>query len=131
MPERPRGLVLDQIHIRDLLVHAIIGINPGERVNPQDVLINATLYVDTRQAAESDDMNDSVNYSTITKAMYAHTESAAPGLVEKLAGDLVRICFETDDRIQEIELTVEKPGAVTFTRSVGVTIRRSRVEVLG
>jgi dihydroneopterin aldolase/D-erythro-7,8-dihydroneopterin triphosphate epimerase len=123
--------LLDKIHIRDLLVHAIIGINPDERVEPQDVLVNATLYLDTRPAAESDDMEDSVNYSTITKAMYAHTETAAPGLVEKLAADLVRICFETDRRIAEVELTVEKPGAVTFTRSVGVTIRRARTEVIG
>ena len=123
--------VLDKIHIRDLLVHAIIGINPVERVTPQDVLVNATLFFDTRRAGQSDDMNDSINYSTITKAMYAHIESAAPGLVEKLVADLARICFETDERIEEVEITAEKPGAVTFTRSVGVTIHRTREEVMG
>ena len=122
---------LDQIHIRDLLVHAIIGINPVERVMPQDVLVNATLFFDTRTAGESDDMDDSINYSTITKAMYGHVESAQPGLVEKLVADLARICFETDERIEAVEITAEKPGAVTFTRSVGVTIHRTRDEVLG
>ncbi len=122
---------LDRIHIRDLLVHAIIGINPDERVTPQDVLVNATLYFDTRAAGESDAMEDSVNYSTITKAMYAHIESSKPGLVEKLVADLARICFETDGRIEEVEITAEKPGAVTFTRSVGVTIHRTRAEVIG
>lgn len=122
---------LDQIHIRDLLVHAIIGINPDERVTPQDVLVNVTLFVDTRAAGVSDDMNDSVNYSTITKAMKAHIETAEPGLVERLVADLARICFETDGRIEAVEITAEKPGAVTFTRSVGVTIRRDRPEVMG
>jgi dihydroneopterin aldolase/D-erythro-7,8-dihydroneopterin triphosphate epimerase len=122
---------LDQIHIRDLLVHAIIGINPDERVTPQDVLVNVTLFVDTRAAGVSDDMNDSVNYSTITKAMKAHIETAEPGLVERLVADLARICFETNGRIEEVEITAEKPGAVTFTRSVGVTIRRDRAEVMG
>jgi len=122
---------LDQIHIRDLLVHAIIGINPDERVTPQDVLVNATLFVDTRAAGMSDDMGDSVNYSTITKAMKAHIETAEPGLVERLVADLARICFETDRRVEEVEITAEKPGAVTFTRSVGVTIRRDRAEVMG
>ena len=123
--------MLDRIHIRDLLVHAIIGINPDERINPQDVLVNATLFFDTRAAGVSDDMSDSINYSTITKAMYAHIESAKPGLVEKLVADLARICFETDERIEEVEITAEKPGAVTFTRSVGVSIYRTRAEVLG
>lgn len=122
---------LDRILIKDLLVHAIIGINPDERVNPQDVLVNAVLFVDTRAAGMSDAMDDSVNYSTITKAMYRHIENSTPGLVEKLAADLARICFETDKRIEEVEITVEKPGAVTFTRSVGVTIRRSREEAVG
>jgi len=123
--------MLDRIHIRDLLVNAIIGINPDERVTPQDILMNATLLVDTRAAGESDRMDDSVNYSTVTKAMYAHIESSRPGLIEKLVADLARVCFETDDRIEEVEITAEKPGAVTFTRSVGVTIRRTRAEVMG
>ena len=122
---------LDKIHIRDLTVHAIIGINPLERTNPQDVVVNATLFVDTRQAGVSDKMDDSVNYSTITKAMYAHIDSSAPGLVERLVADLARICFQADDRIQEVEITAGKPGAVTFARSVGVTIRRTRAEVIG
>ena len=116
---------LDEIHIRDLRVHAIIGIKPVERVEPQNVLVNARLFVDTRKAGVSDDMGDSVNYSTVTKAMYAHIETAEPGLVERLVADLARVCFETDDRIEELELTVEKPGAVTHTRSVGVTIHRT------
>jgi FolB domain-containing protein len=123
--------MLDQIHIRDLLVHAIIGINPDERVTKQDVLVNATLFFDTRAAGASDDMAESINYSTITKAMKAHIETSEPGLVERLVADLARICFETDDRIDEVEITAEKPGAVTFTRSVGVTIHRTRAEVMG
>ncbi len=122
---------LDQIHIRDLLVHAIIGINPAERVHPQDVLVNARLFADTRKAGVTDDMRDSVNYSTVTKAMRAHIETAEPGLVERLVADLARVCFETDDRIEELEVTAEKPGAVTSTRSVGVTIHRTRAEVMG
>ncbi len=124
-------MALDQIHIRDLLVHAIIGINPDERVTKQDVLVNATLHFDTRAAGASDEMGDSINYSTITKAMKAHIETSEPGLVEKLVADLARVCFEGDERIEEVDITAEKPGAVTYTRSVGVTIHRTRSEVMG
>ena len=122
---------MDRIHIRDLLVRGIVGINPDERVNRQDVLVNATLWADLRAAAGSDDIADAVNYKTIAKAFIAHIEAGEPMLVERLATELVRICFETDDRVLEAEVTVEKPGALRFARSVGVTVRRSRDEVLG
>jgi len=51
----------DKIHITDLVVPGIIGINPEERVNKQDIKVNATLWVDTRAAAVSDDISDAVN----------------------------------------------------------------------
>lgn len=117
---------LDQIHIRDLLVPGIVGINPDERVNPQDVLVNATLWVDTRPAASSDDISDAVNYRTVAKAMIAHIESGEPMLVERLVAELAAIALDSDERVREVEVMVEKPGALRHARSVGVTIRRSR-----
>ena len=40
--------------MKDLLVRGILGINPDERKNRQDILINVTLWADTRRAAASD-----------------------------------------------------------------------------
>jgi len=120
---------MDRIFIKDLLVRGIVGIKPDERANRQDILVNATFWADTRPAALSDQIDDTVNYRSAAKAMIAHIESEGPQLVEKLAADLVRICFESDPRIQAVELSVEKPGAVRFSRSVGLTIYRTRDEV--
>lgn len=121
---------IDRIFIRDLLVRGIVGINPDERKNRQDILINATFWADTRRPGLSDEIGDTVNYRTAAKAMIGHVEQNSPYLVEKLAADLLRICLESDERIQAVELTVEKPGAVRFSRSVGLTIFRTRYEVL-
>jgi len=120
---------LDRIIIRDLMVRGIVGINPDERKNQQDILVNVTLWADTRTAADSDSIDDAVNYKTISKAIIAHIEQSEPYLVERLAADLVQVCFETDSRIQAVELTVEKPGALRFAESVGVTIYRTRAEM--
>lgn len=122
---------LDRTFIKDLLVRGIIGINPEERVNKQDILINATLWADTRRAGETDNVEFAVNYRTAAKAIIAHIEENQPLLVERLVADLVRICMATNDAIQAIEMTVEKPGAVRFAQSVGVTIFRTRTEVMG
>ena len=107
---------------------AVVRINPDERENQQDVVVNVTLWVDTRPAAASDDIADAVNYKTISKAILAHVSGGEPYLVERLAAELVDICFRSDDRITEAEVSVEKPGALRFARSVGVVVRRTREE---
>jgi dihydroneopterin aldolase/D-erythro-7,8-dihydroneopterin triphosphate epimerase len=118
---------MDRIHIKDLVVPGIIGINPDERINKQDVLVNATLWVDTKAAAASDDIVDAVNYRTITKAIIAHIEAGEPMLVERLVAEIADICL-ADQRVSEVEVTVEKPSALRHARSVGITINRTRVE---
>lgn len=117
---------LDRIHIKDLVVRGIVGINPEERVNRQDVLVNATLWADTRPAADSDDISDAVNYRSIAKAIIAHIETGEPMLVERLVAELADLCLGADERIAQVEISVEKPGALRFARSVGVTITRRR-----
>ena len=119
---------LDRIIIRDLLVRGIVGINPDERKNRQDILVNIIMWANTRPAAASDDIADAVNYRSVSKAIINHLETGAPMLVERLAAELVNLCFQSDPRIQAVELTVEKPGALRFARSVGVTIYRTREE---
>lgn len=119
---------LDRIHIKDLSVQGIIGINPDERVNQQEILVNVTMWADTRPAAASDDIADAVNYRTINKALIAHIEGGEPMLVERLVAELAEICLDADDRVREVEVTVEKPGALRHARSVGITIRRAREE---
>jgi D-erythro-7,8-dihydroneopterin triphosphate epimerase len=121
---------LDRIEIKDLLVRGILGINPDERKNRQDILINVVLWADTRPAGASDDISDAVNYRTITKQIIEHVETGAPMLVERLAAEVVQICFQADGRIQAAEVTVEKPTALRFARSVGITIYRGREEVV-
>ncbi len=119
---------LDRIRITNLDVMGILGIKPEEQANPQLIRVNATLWVDTRPAAASDDIADAVNYRTITKAMIAHIEQGNPFLVERLVQELADICLATDDRVQEVEVSVEKPTALRHAESVGITIHRLRVE---
>lgn len=122
---------LDRIKISDLLVRGILGINPDERKNRQDILVNVTLWADTRPAAASDAIEDAVNYRTITKAILAHVEEGAPMLVERLVTEIARIAVESDARVAAVEVSVEKPTALRFARSVGITIYRTRDELLG
>jgi dihydroneopterin aldolase/D-erythro-7,8-dihydroneopterin triphosphate epimerase len=114
----------DQIHIKDLLLRTIIGINEEERRDKQDVLINVILYTD-HTAAMSDDVADTVNYRTVAKQTIKLVEAAQFFLVEKMALEIVNLCL-ADPRVERAIVTVEKPGALRFARSVGVTVDRTR-----
>ena len=118
---------MDKVIIKDLLVRGIIGVNDWERKRPQDILINLSLFTDTKRAGETDKLEDCVDYSTMSKKVQAYAESAERLTVEALANDLAKICFE-DKGVQKVIVRVEKPGAVRFAESVGVEIERSRDE---
>jgi FolB domain-containing protein len=118
---------MDKVIIKNLLARGIIGVNDWERKRAQDILINVTLFTDTRRAAETDDINECVNYSTMSKKITAHAESAGRLTVEALAGDLAKLCLE-EKGVQKVIVRVEKPGAVRYAESVGVEIERNRDE---
>jgi FolB domain-containing protein len=118
---------MDKVIIKDLLARGIIGVNDWERKRAQDILINITLFTNTRRAAETDSIVDCVDYSKMSKRVQAHAESAERLTVEALANDLAKICLE-DQGVQRVILRVEKPGAVRFAKSVGVEIERTREE---
>ena len=115
----------DRIDIHDLLLRAIIGTNDDERTKKQDVLLNIRLTCDTSAPGRSDNIDDAVNYRTIAKQVIDFVENSQYQLVEKLAEEVARLCL-ADTRVEEAEVSVEKPGALRFARSVGVTIRRRR-----
>ncbi|MGE5462113.1 MAG: dihydroneopterin aldolase [Syntrophothermus sp.] len=118
---------MDKIIIKNLLARGIIGVHDWERTRPQNILINITMFTDTRPAAQTDDLKDCINYSTMSKKVLAHAESVNRLTVEALANDLARICLE-EEEVQKVIVSVEKPGAVRFAESVGVEIERSRNE---
>ena len=117
----------DQIHIKDLLLRTIVGLKEDERLNKQDVIINITLHTNV-SAAISDKIDDTVNYRTITKQIINLVENSSFYLVEKMALEIVNLCFAMP-AVERTVVTVEKPGAVRFSRSVGVTVDRLRADL--
>lgn len=118
---------MDKVIIKNLLARGIIGVNDWERTRAQNILINITLFTDTRRAGDTDSLDDCVNYSTISKKLLAHAENINRLTVEALANDLAKLCLE-EKGVQKVIVRVEKPGAVRFAESVGVEIERNRDE---
>ena len=119
----------DRIVIKDLLVRGIVGINENERRKRQDILINLAMQADIRPSGESDDITQTVNYRTVAKSIISLVEGSSYFTVEKLATEVARLIL-IEHEVFEVTVTVEKPGALRFARSVGVTITRSRKDFI-
>jgi FolB domain-containing protein len=120
-----KGALMDEIFIEDLLIRSVIGISDREREQPQDILVNITMFSDTTKAGDSDDVNESVNYRTVAKKVLAHTEKVNRYTVEALAADIANICLQ-ETGVLGVRVKVEKPGAVRFSKSVGVIVTRMK-----
>ena len=116
---------LDTVRIERLVIDCVIGINPWERLTKQRITIDIEMNVDLSAAGASDAIEDTINYRTVSKAVTAEIEASSYGLVEALASRVAEICLE-DERVQSVEVTVRKPGAVRKATAVGVIIRRRR-----
>lgn len=116
---------MDKIIIRDLLARGPIGISEKERMSPQDILVNAELYTDTRKAAESDSIDDCVNYSTMVKKIIELAAVNKRKTVEAFAQDIADKCLANKNVVKAV-IRVEKTSAVRFVKSVGVEIERSK-----
>ena len=116
---------LDQIHITDLRLQCIIGINDWERTQKQDVIINIVLYADLKKPCRTDHLEDSVDYKEIKKEIIAMVENSSFNLIERLAEEITRICL-AHQIVSATRIRVDKPGALRYAKSVGVEIIREQ-----
>ena len=115
----------DIIHIRELLVRGIIGIRSHERVKKQDILISVALWADIRKAGKTDQLEDSFDYSDLKKRIVESVEKSSFLLIESLANGIAEICLD-EPKVCQVKVTVDKPGALRFARSVGIEIIRKK-----
>ena len=101
------------------------GVFEHERRQGQSFVIDLSLGLDTRPAAASDDLHDTVDYGSLVTSVKAAVEHDPVDLIETLAQRIADVCLE-DARVGWARVTVHKPDApidATF-RDVALTITR-------
>ena len=117
----------DRITLTGLTVRGHHGVLDHERRDGQDFVVDATLWLDSRPAAASDDLADTVDYGGLAERLATVVEGEPVNLIETLAARLVELCM-ADERVIAAEVTVHKPQAPIerVFADVAVTARRSR-----
>lgn len=127
MPDRLPDRLPDRIAIRGLTAYAHHGVYAFERRQGQTFRVDARLEIDTRPAAETDDLEKTVNYAELARQLYGTLSGEPVDLLETLAQRLADVCL-AHELVEAVEITVHKPEAdlgVPFD-DVVVTIRRER-----
>lgn len=113
------------IRIKNLLIPTIIGFNPEERNNLQDVKINLEIEVDISGALVTDHQDEIYNYKTITKSIVSFVSASNYNLLEKLTNEVLQLIM-ADKRVLRAKAEIDKPGALRFSESVSVELEAKR-----
>ena len=116
---------LARIRIKDLRLRTYIGIKEEEILNQQDILINATILYPADDAVSVNQIEQALNYRTITKAMIRHVEENRFALPERLTQELLDIVMQ-HTQVCYAEVEVDKPHALRFAESVSITLSAAR-----
>jgi len=116
---------MDIVFIRDLQIETVIGIYDWERKVKQIISLDVDMATDIQKAANSDNIEDTLSYKTVAKRLIEFVEESEYELVEALAEKICEIILEEFD-VPWVRLTLNKPGAVRGSKSVGVMIERGQ-----
>lgn len=116
----------DLILIEGLQINTVIGVYDWEKQFEQPLVFDLELSTDLRASAASDNIDDTVNYKTISDELIALVKASRYELIETLAEAVCQHIFEHHQGVDAILLTLRKPNAVVEAKNVGLKIYRTR-----
>lgn len=117
----------DELSVTGVECFAHHGVFDFERREGQVFVVDLVLGIDTRPAAASDDLAETVNYGTLVADVKAAVERDPVDLIETVAQRIADVCL-LDLRVEWARVTLHKPDApIDATYSdVALTITRTR-----
>lgn len=108
------------IHVDNLKLRTVIGVNDWERQTRQDVVIRIEMELDGSKAGESDDLADTVDYKALTDRIAETVEQSSYQLLEALAAKVLEQVLEAP-KVERARVRVDKPHALSRAETVAVT----------
>ena len=115
----------DKVFISQLQVNTIIGVFDSEKQAKQPLFFDVEMLTDFAKAAQSDNVDDVVDYAKVSARIIAHCGSTQVELLETLAEQLTSIIL-TEFAVSQVTLRISKPQAVLEAQTVGIEITRKK-----
>ena len=116
---------MDTIFLKDIRVQTIVGVWDWERRMPQTVSIDLELGADVHRAAETDNIESTLDYRAVAKRVSGFVAESRFQLIESMAEGIAEI-VTGEFTVPWVKVTVHKPGAVRGSSDVGVIIERGQ-----
>lgn len=116
---------MDIVFIRELKVDTVVGIYDWERRIRQSVVLDIEMGSDIARGARTDRIEDALDYKAVAKRVAGYVRESEFQLVETMAEKVAELVMQ-EFKVPWIKITLNKPGAVSGSRSVGVTIERGK-----
>ncbi|MDO9268554.1 MAG: dihydroneopterin aldolase [Methylobacter sp.] len=114
---------MDIIFLGGLEIETIIGIYNWERVTKQTVILDIEMAFDIQKAAETDDIQYTLDYKTVSHRIISFVEASQFLLVEKLISEIADI-IRNEFNVPWVKITLNKKGAISGASDVGIVIER-------
>ena len=114
---------MDIIFLGGLEITTIIGIYEWERETKQTIILDIEMGYDIRKAAETDAIEDTLDYKSVSKRIITFVEESEYFLVEKLAQEITNIILN-EFEVRWVKLILNKKGAIRGASDVGIIIER-------
>jgi dihydroneopterin aldolase len=105
------GGYMDKIIIKNAGFYGYHGVLPEEREKGQHFYIDVEMGVNFAKAVETDDLEQTVDYSSVFYLIGEIVERRKFLLIEKLAGVIAYEILEKFSKVEELTVRVRKPEA--------------------
>lgn len=113
---------MDLVYIRGLEVETVIGIYDWEEIR-QVVNLDLEMGFNIQGAAQTEDVNNTLNYKTVSDRLIDFISQSEFQLVETMAEEIAQLVRD-EFGVKWLRLRLGKPGAVPQAEDVGVIIER-------
>jgi len=114
---------MDIIFLGNLEASAIIGIYDWERETKQTIVLDIEMAFDIKKAAETDDIQYTLDYKSVSERIVSFVEQSSYFLVEKLVEEISNVLL-TEFNTPWVKITLNKKGAISRAKDVGIIIER-------
>ncbi|OQW65556.1 MAG: dihydroneopterin aldolase [Proteobacteria bacterium ST_bin11] len=114
---------MDIIFLGALEIDTVIGIYDWERKIKQKIILDIEMGFDIKKAAFSDDITQTLDYKAVSDRVVDFVEHSEFFLVEKLIEEIANILLG-EFAIPWVKITLNKKGAISRARDVGIIIER-------
>ncbi len=116
---------MDIIFLGGLEIETVIGIYDWERTIKQKIYLDIEMAFDIKKAAATDDITYTLDYKTVSDRIVQFVETSEFFLVETLIEKIADILL-TEFSIPWVKIILNKKGAVSRARDVGIIIERGQ-----